>query len=99
MTEVTITEITAALLRERHPGAHTPARVAVYSRSLWARRAPHKGVLHRSMPGDAATAAHDLFSDLREIDAVGVEQIWVEAPPDDAAWDGVRDRLTRAAAA
>lgn len=92
-------EITAALLRERHPSAHTPPRVAVYSRSLWARRAPHKGVLHRSMPGDAATAAHDLFADLREIDAAGVEQIWVEAPPDDAAWDGVRDRLTRASAA
>ena len=92
-------EVTAALLRERHPTAHTPPRVAVYSRSLWARRAPHKGVLHRSMPGDAATAAHDLFADLREIDAAGVEQIWVEAPPADAAWDGVRDRLTRAAAA
>ena len=92
-------EITAALLRERHPSAHTAPRVAVYSRSLWARRAPHKGVLHRSMPGDAATAAHDLFADLREIDAAGVEQIWVEAPPEDAAWDGVRDRLTRAAAA
>lgn len=92
-------EITAALLRERHPSAHTPPRVAVYSRSLWARRAPHKGVLHRSMPGDAATAAHDLFADLREIDAAGVDQIWVEAPPDDAAWDGVRDRLTRASAA
>lgn len=92
-------EITAALLRERHPAAHTPPRVAVYSRSLWARRAPHKGVLHRSMPGDAATAAHDLFADLREIDAAGVEQIWVEVPPADAAWDGVRDRLTRAAAA
>ncbi|MEY2842202.1 MAG: putative GTP-binding controlling metal-binding, partial [Pseudomonadota bacterium] len=25
--------------------------------------------------------------------------IWVEAPPDDPAWDGVRDRLQRAAAA
>jgi L-threonylcarbamoyladenylate synthase len=51
------------------------------------------------MPGDAATAAHDLFADLREIDAAGVEQIWVESPPEGAAWDGVRDRLSRAAAA
>ena len=33
------------------------------------------------------------------MDALGVEQIWVEAPPPDAAWDGVRDRLGRAAAA
>jgi L-threonylcarbamoyladenylate synthase len=74
-------------------------RVAVYSRSLWAYRTPHKGILHRSMPGDAATAAHDLFADLRELDAQGVTQIWVELPPADPEWDGVRDRLSRAAAA
>jgi L-threonylcarbamoyladenylate synthase len=73
--------------------------VAVYSRSLWAHRAPHPGVLHRAMPGDAATAAHDLFADLREMDAHGVGDIWVELPPADPAWDGVRDRLMRAAAA
>jgi L-threonylcarbamoyladenylate synthase len=51
------------------------------------------------MPGDAPTAAHDLFADLRELDALGVELIWVETPPEDPAWDGVRDRLSRAAAA
>ncbi|MFN3887533.1 MAG: L-threonylcarbamoyladenylate synthase [Aquabacterium sp.] len=87
-------ELLAAALRE--PGH--PPKVAVYSRSLWARRAPSKGVVHRSMPGDAATAAHDLFADLRELDALGVDLIWVEAPPADPAWDGVRDRLSRAAA-
>ena len=31
-------------------------------------------------------------------DAAGVELIWVETPPLDPAWDGVRDRLDRAAA-
>ncbi|MBH2017569.1 MAG: threonylcarbamoyl-AMP synthase [Burkholderiales bacterium] len=92
-------EVTAALMRDRHPVAHPRPRVAVYSRSLWARRTPHKGVHHLSMPGDAATAAHDLFADLREMDATGVDQIWVEAPPDGPEWDGVRDRLSRAAAA
>lgn len=50
------------------------------------------------MPGDPVTAAHDLFADLREMDATGVELIWVETPPLDPAWDGVRDRLDRAAA-
>lgn len=73
--------------------------VAVYSRSLWSHRAPHPGVLHRPMPGDAATAAHELFADLREMDAHGVGDIWVEHPPFDPGWDGVRDRLMRAAAA
>ena len=92
-------EITAALMRERHPSAHPRPRVAVYSRSLWARRTPHRGVHHLSMPGDAATAAHDLFADLREMDATGTDQIWVETPPDGPEWDGVRDRLNRAAAA
>ncbi|MDQ5896903.1 MAG: L-threonylcarbamoyladenylate synthase, partial [Pseudomonadota bacterium] len=29
----------------------------------------------------------------------GAPLLWVETPPDDAAWDGVRDRLQRAAAA
>lgn len=88
-------ELTAARLQQ--PFTHP--RLAVYSRSLWAHRPPHPGVLHASMPGDAVTAAHDLFADLREMDAAGVDQIWVEAPPDSADWDGVRDRLQRAAAA
>jgi L-threonylcarbamoyladenylate synthase len=35
---------------------------------------------------------------LREFDAEGVQLIWVEEPPADPAWDGVRDRLLRAAA-
>lgn len=87
-------ELSAAAVK----GAHKAPKIAVYSRSLWAHRPPHPGVVHLSMPGDAATAAHDLFADLRELDATGVELIWVEAPPADPAWDGVRDRLHRAAA-
>ena len=35
---------------------------------------------------------------LRELDATGVKLIWVETPPEGAEWDGVRDRLQRAAA-
>jgi L-threonylcarbamoyladenylate synthase len=54
--------------------------------------------MQRKMPTDAAVAAHELFSLLREFDDVGVKLIWVEAPPPDLAWDGVRDRLQRASA-
>ena len=50
------------------------------------------------MPGDAAACAHDLFARLHELDAAGVDEIWVETPPSDASWDGVRDRLQRASA-
>jgi L-threonylcarbamoyladenylate synthase len=51
------------------------------------------------MPDDARAAAFELFAVLRELDALGVTLIWVEQPPAGAAWDGVRDRLQRAAAA
>jgi L-threonylcarbamoyladenylate synthase len=50
------------------------------------------------MPDDPAAAAHELFAALREFDAQGVQLIWVEELPDNAEWEGVRDRLTRAAA-
>jgi L-threonylcarbamoyladenylate synthase len=55
-------------------------------------------VLWRQQAAQAATAAHDLFAVLRDLDARGVGQIWVEMPPDTPDWEGVRDRLQRAAA-
>ena len=54
------------------------------------------GVRCLSMPTDAAACAHDLFAQLRAMDALGVQEIWVETPPLGEAWDGVRDRLKRA---
>ena len=46
----------------------------------------------------AATVAQQLFAVLRGFDDAGVKLIWVEAPPPEPTWDGVRDRLQRAAA-
>ena len=68
---------------------------------VWARGAlpAAAGPLRRRMPDDAAAAARELFAVLRAFDDAGARLIWVEAPPPDAAWDGVRDRLQRAAAA
>lgn len=73
--------------------AEGAGRVAVYSRSV---HAP-PGVLRSAMPAAAAAAAHVLYAALRELDAAGVDQIWVEAPPAAPEWDGIRDRLRRAA--
>jgi len=56
------------------------------------------GLHWRAMPTDASQAAHDLFSVLRGFDARGVRTIWIETPPDTPEWEGVRDRLSRAAA-
>lgn len=77
--------------------AENPLRtIAVYSRTPLKTSASQ--IELRRMPADAAVAAHELFSVLRELDALRVSQIWVETPPDTPAWDGVRDRLQRAAA-
>jgi len=70
-------------------------KLAVYSRTI----KPASGIRHRPMPADAAAAAHELFAVLRDFDAEGQQLIWVEELPPDAAWDGMRDRLRRAAAA
>ncbi|HEY8880421.1 MAG TPA: L-threonylcarbamoyladenylate synthase [Roseateles sp.] len=67
--------------------------VAVYS------RAQLPAWRWQALPADPAAAAHELFAVLRALDAAGAREIWVEAPPRDPAWDGVRDRLSRAAAA
>ena len=71
-------------------------QIAVYARSLL--RVPSAQVLYRRMPDDASMAAQQLFAALRDFDLQGVKLIWVENPPDTPAWEGVRDRLQRAAA-
>jgi L-threonylcarbamoyladenylate synthase len=76
------------------------APLAVYSRSVRVpRHAADFGLVVRTMPANARAAAFELFAVLRELDALGVGLIWVEQPPPGGDWDGVRDRLQRAAAA
>ncbi|WP_315129026.1 L-threonylcarbamoyladenylate synthase [Comamonas antarctica] len=72
------------------------AHLGVYARSPLQAGA---GVELRRMPEDAAATAQELFSQLREFDAAGVRLLWIETPPATPAWEGVRDRLQRAAAA
>jgi len=66
--------------------------VAVYSRT-----APRRHPLVRVMPDDPRAVAQELFAVLREFDDRGTKLIWVEQPPDTAPWEGVNDRLSRAA--
>lgn len=81
------------------PVAGQPAQaLGVYSRVAPAAAALGAGWRHRPMPAQAAAVAHELFAVLREFDDAGVTAIWVERPPPGPAWDGVRDRLQRAAA-
>jgi len=47
---------------------------------------------------DPARYGHDLYANLRKLDASGAKRIVVEAPPRTAQWEAVNDRLARAAA-
>lgn len=70
--------------------------IAVYALSIM--RIKSSQVLYRRMPDDALATAEQLFAVLRDFDAQGVKLIWIEPVPDAIEWDGVRDRLARAAA-
>lgn len=72
------------------------AHIAVYARSIVRIRSSR--LVYRRMPDDALTTAQQLFAVLRDFDAQGVQLIWVETLPDAPQWNGVRDRLARAAA-
>jgi L-threonylcarbamoyladenylate synthase len=74
----------------------SPIELAVYS--SFAPQGARPGVHHRVMPERAADVAHELFSVLRAFDDEGAQLIWVEEPPAIPEWEGVRDRLRRAAA-
>ena len=47
-------------------------------------------------PREPLGYAHDLYANLRALDASGCDEILVEAPPSTAEWAAVIDRLTRA---
>ena len=71
--------------------------IAVWSRAPL--RSAAAGVLLRRMPDGAVAVQHELFATLRAFDTLGVRLIWIEKPPDSPEWEGVADRLQRAAAA
>lgn len=70
--------------------------LAVYARSPLRVRNPQVQV--RTMPSAAGAAATELFAALRGFDDAGVRLIWIETPPASPEWEGVADRLQRAAA-
>jgi len=65
----------------------------------WLRWADHveiPGVVVLLLPGDPVGYAAGLFTALHELDALSLDRIVVEAPPEGDAWLGVHDRLSRA---
>jgi L-threonylcarbamoyladenylate synthase len=76
------------------PNPDLPA-VAVYSRTV---TPDHPGLPFRRQAAQAQAVAHELFAVLRALDDTGAPLIWIETPPVGPEWEGVRDRLQRAAA-
>ena len=68
--------------------------IAIYARTPLRSRSPKV----RRMPDDPVETARQLFAVLRDFDAAGAKLIWIETPPDTPGWEGVLDRLRRAAA-
>ncbi len=84
---LTADEIGASLARDVH------LRTAVLA------FAPVSGAVHHAvrMPRSAGEYAQRLYAALHACDAAGASRILIERVPDGAAWEGVRDRLRRAA--
>lgn len=49
------------------------------------------------LPAEPEGYAHGLYAALRAMDAVGADLILIESPPQHSAWQGINDRLRRAA--
>lgn len=78
-----------------------PTNVALWTKSPWSNPSGDASSLTthlwRAMPSTAHACAHELFSTLRDFDALGVSEIWIQSPPNEPEWLGVIDRLSRAA--
>ena len=70
-------------------------RVAVLARTV--ARPPRYVGAWLAAPTEPMRYAHDLYANLRNLDAPGVTAILIESLPDDDAWLALRDRLGRAA--
>jgi L-threonylcarbamoyladenylate synthase len=99
MSAVDLQKVIDAYVREpvsSNDNAHPT--VAVWARSPVQVPATHVNQFAcQAMPATAQDCAHQLFAQLRSFDTQGVAYIWVETPPLSPEWDGVRDRLMRAA--
>lgn len=101
---MTAADLQQAIYTHAKANSQPPNAGASPSVAIWSRSAVHVPVTSaalfkvEAMPTTAQGCAHQLFAQLRAFDAQGVSQIWVELPPLVSEWDGVRDRLTRAAA-
>lgn len=77
-----------------------PAAATAITAILSMRGAPGNSSTRMWIDGsaDPARYGHDLYANLRKLDASGAARIVVEQPPRTPAWEAINDRLARAAA-
>ena len=79
-----------ALAHLGRPGSH----IAVLAHSIT--QPPDFEGTWFDAPIDNAEYAHQLYANLRALDAHQADEIWIETPPDGPDWTAVNDRLRRA---
>jgi L-threonylcarbamoyladenylate synthase len=92
-------------MHDRHYSPRTPLLIvrggALPARGrgalLSSKPSPGRGLQTVLMPADAAAYGSVLYETLHRLDGEGLDWIAVEEPPAGGAWDGIRDRLSRAA--
>ena len=89
----TPTRVVGATELDATLASHGAARCAV----LGIGKAPAGVAAAVALPADVQAYAHGLYAALRDLDARGAAVILVERPPEGVAWEGVNDRLRRAA--
>jgi L-threonylcarbamoyladenylate synthase len=79
-----------ALAKVGRPGGH----IAVLAHSIT--QPPDFEGTWFDAPLDSAGYAHQLYANLRALDARQADEIWIETPPDGPDWTAINDRLRRA---
>jgi L-threonylcarbamoyladenylate synthase len=73
---------------------HTNKRIGVLT--CGSHISPSENCVVMSLPVDSVSYAQNLYAKLRELDALKLDLILVEKPPQHEAWKAINDRLSKA---
>lgn len=96
-TQALTKTIAALAAKQRHVVSLVMDNEVLPTESLRLEGVQAEGVFTTRMASDPQAYAQALYAQLRALDQVGADLILVEQPPKTAAWQGINDRLQRAA--
>ena len=77
--------------------SHQPIALVAYSEQLKSLAIAHPNLIYYPASPEKKRYAQALYSTLHELDALEINAIWIERPPQTPEWNDVNDRLERAA--